>query len=200
MMIRFRTARGRPAVRRRAGFTLAEVIVSFTLLGFVMSSLVRTMVGVMRSYGEQTSAARSAESLRATELLITRVLRSGRADLRNTGNALITPDPLAHGSFDNVRVRSDLNSDGDLADQFEDVQIHVASDTMFVKWSASGSSQAAAYPVRSIGFEYFSTGGTAITTSGAIPTATRARLTIVVPETPTSTNLIRRQAWVYLRN
>ena len=185
---------------RRAGFSLAEVIVSLTLLGFVMSALVKTMVGVMRSYGDQTRAAHSTESLRAAELLVTRVLRSGRADPRNIGSALIHPDPLAAGAFSNVRVRSDLNADADLADDFEDVQFHVANDTMYARWTAGATPQAAAYPVRSLLFEYFTTDGTAVTTSAAIPTATRVRLTISVPKQPGSPLLIRRQSWVYLRN
>ena len=186
--------------RRRAGFTLAEVIVSFTLLGFVMSALVKTMVGVMRSYGDQTRAAHSTESLRAAELHVTRVLRSGRADPRSTGSALIDPDPLVAGSFDNVRVRSDLNADADLADDFEDVRFHIANDTMYVRWTAGATPQPAAYPVRSLLFEYFTTDGTAVTTSAGIPSATRVRLTVGVPKMPGSPLLIRRQSWVYLRN
>ena len=192
--------RARPRSRRRAGFSLAEVIVSLTLLGFVMSALVKTMTGVMRSYGEQTRKAHSTESLRAAELLVTRVLRSGRADPRNTGSALITPDPLASGAFDNVRVRSDLNADADLADDFEDVQFHVANDTMYVRWRAAATPQAAAYPVRSLVFEYFTTDGTAVTTSAGIPNATRVRLTVSVPKAPGSPLMLRRQSWVYLRN
>ena len=195
-----RVRRPRARVARRPGFSLAEVVVSLTLLGFVMSSLVKTMVGVMRSYGEQTRAAHSTESLRAAELLVTRVLRSGRADPRNTGNALVNPDPLAAGSFNNVRVRSDLNADADLADDSEDVQFHVASDTMYVRWTAGATPQPAAYPVRSLLFEYFTTDGTAVTTSGTIPNATRVRVTIAVPKAPGSSLLIRRQSWVYLRN
>jgi len=186
--------------RRRAGFTLAEVIVSFTLLGFVMSALVKTMVGVMKSYGEQTRSARSAESLRAAEMMLTRIMRNSRADLRNTGTATINPDPLSHGTFDNVRVRSDLNSDGDVSDNLEDVRIQVTADTMFVKWYGSGPEQAAAYPVRSILFEYYTTDGTPVTTKGTVPTASRVRLTITVPAEPGSSTLIRRQSWVYLRN
>lgn len=199
MSARIRASR-RIRTRRRAGFSLAEVIVSLTLLGFVMSALVKTMVGVMRSYGDQTRAAHSTESLRAAELLITRVLRSGRADPRNTNAALITPDPLASGAFDNVRVRSDLNADADLADDFEDVQFHVASDTMYVRWTAGAASQPAAYPVRALRFEYFTTDGTPVTSGAAIPTATRVRLTVSVPKAPGSPLLVRRQSWVYLRN
>ena len=201
MSPRLRFRRRRPARSpRRAGFSLAEVIVSLTLLGFVMGSLVKTIVGVMRSYGDQARAANSAESLRAAELMLTRVLRSARADLRNTGAAVINPDPLSHGTFDNVRVRSDLNSDGDVNDDLEDVRIQVTADTMFVKWYGSGPEQAAAYPVRSVLFEYFTANGTAVTTTGTVPTARRVRLTISVPESPGSSTLIRRQSWVYLRN
>ena len=198
-----RSRSGRPrgiGRRRRAGFSLAEIIVAMTLLGVVTGALMKTIIGVMRSYGDQTQASRSTESLRAAELLVTRTLRQARADARNTGNALINPDPLAAGAFNNVRVRSDLNSDADLADALEDVQIHVASDTMFVRWQAGGTAQAAAYPVRSLQFEYFNTGGTAITTAGGIPNATRVRVTIAVPKKPGSNVLVRRQSWVYLRN
>ncbi len=198
-----RSRNGRPREigrRRRAGFSLAEVIVAMTLLAVVTGALMKTIVGVMRSYGDQTQAARSSESLRAAELLVTRSLRQARADALNSGNATINPDPTSTGSFDNVRIRSDLNSDGDVDDQLEDVRIRVLNDTMFVKWYGSGPEQAAAYPVRSLQFEYFNTGGTAITTSGAIPNATRVRLTIAVPKEPGSNVLVRRQSWVYLRN
>ena len=99
-----------------------------------------------------------------------------------------------------MRVRSDLNSDGDVSDQLEDVRIRVENDTMFVKWYGAGPEVAAAYPVRSLTFEYFNTSGTAITTSAGIPNATRVRLTIAVPKEEGSSILRRRQSWVYLRN
>ena len=97
-------------------------------------------------------------------------------------------------------MRSDLDADADLADDFEDVQFHVASDTMYVRWRAGAPSQAAAYPVRSLTFEYFTTDGTPVTTTAGIPNATRVRLTVAVPKQPGSPLMLRRQSWVYLRN
>ena len=201
-LVRRRRARRRPRaiVRARAGFSLAELIVTLGLLSFVTGALVRTMVGVMKSYGSQTKSARSVESLRAAEMLVTRALRASRADARAIGSATITPDPLAHGTWDNVRLRSDLNSDGDVADQLEDMQISVSSDTMFVRWAAGQTPQAAAYPVRSLLFEFFKTDGTAVPTASGIATARRVRLTIAVPREPGSNILVLRQTWVYLRN
>ncbi len=186
---------------RRAGFSLIEMMIALGLLGVIIAAMGGTIISVIRSYGRQTRAIHAQESLRSVELLLTRLVRSGRADPFSTNNATIAPDPLGRGTFDNIRVRSDFNpADGLLTGLLEDTQAHVASDTLYVRWQAGAQPQAVAFPVRSIRFEYFATNGTAITTAAQIPNATRVRLTLAVPRDTGSVLLIRRQSWIYLRN
>lgn len=195
-----RVARGRTA---RRGFTLPELIIAMTMLSLVMASIVSVIVKVQRDYTRQRGQINSVEALRTTELLLTRVMRTARANpLAVTGLTSINPNPLAHATFDNVRVLADFNpADGDVADPLEDVLVSVSADTLRIRWSAGLSTEPVVFPVSNLLFEYFAADGTAITTTD-VSTAKRVRMTIDVPIVTASggTTTRRTVAWAYLRN
>lgn len=202
-----RTARGigRGAAGRtpRRGFTLPELLIAMTMLSLVMASIVSIIVKVQRDYTRQRSQINSVDALRTTEMLLTRVMRTARANPLAVANLTsITPNPLAHATFDNVRVQSDFNpADGDTSDPLEDVLVSVANDTLRIRWTAGASTEPVVFPVRGITFAYFTADGTAVTTAD-VSTAKRVRMTIDVPIVTASggTTTRRTVAWAYLRN
>ncbi len=184
------------------GFTIVELIVSLTLLSVVLVGVFNSILTTQRMYTVQSATARAQESLRAAEYTISTVLRTAGADPNRTGTTLVDPDPLARGDFDNLRVVSDFNpADGDTDDMLEDVLVWVASDTLWIRWSAGGEDQVMAHPVTSIEFRYFANDGTELATAADVAGgATQALVTLVAPRDPRSQAVERRESWVYLRN
>lgn len=190
--------------RRAAGFTLPGLLVSFTLLGIVITGIVGSVVTTQRGYVRQREAARSADALNLAEATITAALRSAGANAHNLTGATaprLDPDPLNHGAFDNLRVVADFNPpDADVTDVLEDMQMWVASDTLFVRWQDGQTGEPLAYPVRSMLFEYFARDGSPIAVATDIDRATRVKLTLTTPRHPLTGTVARRETWVYLRN
>lgn len=186
---------------RRSGFTLIEVLVSITLLAIVSTALFGTVLRVQRSYAEQRDLVAARETLRGVEMLVTRVLRNGRANPYSNGVGRIDVNPQGAATSNNIRVRSDYNpADGTVNGSLEDVLLYLSNDTLYVRWQAGAAVQPYAYPVSDILFEYFKTDGTQVTASPLAADVTRVRVTVLVPEAPGSSSTIRRVAWVYLRN
>jgi prepilin-type N-terminal cleavage/methylation domain-containing protein len=187
--------------RPRAGFTLVELIASLAVLGVILAITMNTVARGQRSYTQQRDIALGQGSMRAAELVVGRLLRGARNDPLNKGIAVIEPDPRGTGRFDNIRVTSDYNpADGDVDDQLEDIELHVANDTLFVRWQASTAAQPLTAPVRSMQFEYFATDGAALTTADQVAGATRVRFTLVVPRNSPHRVLEERQSWIFIRN
>ncbi|HEX6057567.1 MAG TPA: type II secretion system protein, partial [Gemmatimonadaceae bacterium] len=167
----------------RPAFTLIEVLISIVLLGIISTALFGTVLRVQRGYTEQRKIVAARETLRSVEMLVTRVLKNGRANPYSNGVGVIDANPLSQATSNNVRVRSDYNpADGTVAGNLEDVQIRLSNDTLYVRWKAGGADQPFAYPVSDILFEYFKTDGTQVTSSVLASDVTRARVTITVPK------------------
>lgn len=192
---------GRPSSGCRAGFTLAEMMISIVLLAVVVGGLMSVVVSVQRDYVRQRGINHGQENLRAGESAVTTVLRSSRADPFETGSALLDPDPLGHGAFDNVRVVSDYNpADGDFADPLEDVTFWIEADTLMARWQAGGADQPLAWPVSLLDFEYYDSEGNALASASQVVDASRVRVRLAADPGPRSTTLDRTDSWVYLRN
>lgn len=188
---------------RRRGFSVVELVISLTVLGVVLSALLGLVVGAQRAYTFQREAVRAQESLRVAQHAIATVLRAAGADPASSGSTQLDPDPLNHGTFDNVRVVSDFNpADKDVLDALEDMVIYTAADTLFIRWQALATAQAVAYPVRSLLFTYYDVDGTQLTTSSTIATdATKVRVQMVAPGDRKSSGTVEgSESWVYLRN
>ena len=187
--------------RTAPGFTIVELIVTMTILSVLLTSLVGVLLPIQRGYLAQREQARAQESLRTAQFVIVTVLRTAGADALGTGSALLDPDPLGHGSFDNLRVVSDFNpADGDVADALEDVTVWLASDTLLVRWSAGGSDQALSYPINDLRFQYYADDGTLLTTPLEVVSASSVRVSLEAPREPGSSLVERTESWVYLRN
>jgi prepilin-type N-terminal cleavage/methylation domain-containing protein len=186
---------------RESGFTILELIISMVLLGIMLAALFGTVTRTQQRYVEHRISTRSHETLGFVEQTMTRLFRSARADPKEVKLSGIHPNPLGHITWDNVLIRSDFNPpDGDVDDMMEAVLVATANDTLFVRWQKNGAITAAAYPVRSIRFEYYSTGGVLMTNAVDIPTgAARVKFTITVPGKP-GAPLVTRTTWASIRN
>jgi len=168
------------ACRCASGFTLVETLIVLVLSGVITTALVSLLTNSgQREYTRQRDIDRSQDALEVTETVIRGVLRYANADPYSVGGNLLDPDPLGHGTFDNVRVLSDFNPpDGDFADMLEDVQLWVSADTLFVKWEGSGAQLALAYPVKQLQFEYYASDGSLQTTQAGVASAVRVKVSI----------------------
>ena len=186
----------------RMGFTLVEMLISIVLLSIIVGSLTSVVVSSQRDYDRQQHIGRSQDNLRAAENSIVTILRSAKADPYETGSALLDPDPLNHGTFDNVRVVSDFNpADGDFADPMEDVLFYLDGDTLKVRWQSGTDALSLAYPITYLDFDYYDTAGSPLTDAATITaSATRAKVTIVAEKGPRTDALDRLESWVYMRN
>ena len=190
-----------PQVFRRSGVTLIEMLVTLALLSIVMAAVTGMVMRTQRDYTRQREAIRLQENVRTAELVLTRLLRTSTADPLSKNIGSLEVDPLGHGKFDNIRIRSDFNpADGDVADPLEDALVYTARDTLYIRWQAGTVPQPVAYPVRGLLFEYFAADDTPITSQALIGTAAKARYTVTAPATPENPTLKRRVSWVHFRN
>jgi prepilin-type N-terminal cleavage/methylation domain-containing protein len=191
--------------RRRTGFTLPELLVSITVLGLVLGTSSVTLLKVQQQYTAQRATTEARETLRAVELLVTRVLRTARANPRNIAPAskvAMVLDPLGRAKImDNIEVRADFNPvDSALTGDWEDVHIELTADTVFVRWTQGGALEPMAYPVTALQFDFYALDGTPLTDPvAAAATARRVQVTIGVP-VPNSTTVLWSDLWISLRN
>ena len=185
----------------RAGFTLIELLISLTILGIVLGALTTSMVKMQRGYTRQRETARSEDALRNGEMIISSILRYAGANPRNmTGAGAPRIDPLAP-PFDTLRIVADFNpADADVNDLLEDVQVWAKNDTLFVRWQAGMAAAPVAFPVRSLLFQFDSSGTVLTTNADVARAARRVRITLQTPRTFQTNVLARRDSWVYLRN
>ena len=185
----------------RAGFTLVEMMISLTLLAIVMGGLTTVVVSMQRGYTRQRETARSEDALRNAELTISSILRYAGANSRNmTGAGAPRIDPL-QPPFDTLRIVADFNpADADVADLLEDVLVYAVNDTLYVRWQAGAAVAPAAWPVRSLAFQFDSSGTVLATNADVARAATRVRVTLEAPKHARTTQLARRISWVYMRN
>jgi hypothetical protein len=104
-------------------------------------------------------------------------------------------------AFDTLRVVADFNpADNDVADPLEDVQVWALNDTLFVRWQFGAAAAPVAWPVRSLLFQFDSSGTILATNADVARAATRVRVTLEAPKHSRTTQLARRNSWIYLRN
>ena len=189
----------RPGVR--PGFSLVEMLISLSVGGLVVAALFGTLVNMQRQYRGQRDSRRAEDGMRAAEQVLRTALQGAAADPLGSGLTSLDPGTLTNGKFTTIRIRSDFHpADGNIDGELEDISVKVESDTLLVRWTAAGSWQALAYPVRAVTFEYFDQGLNPLTTAATAPGAVAVRFTVSAPENPKSTTLRSRQTWVYLQN
>jgi prepilin-type N-terminal cleavage/methylation domain-containing protein len=189
-------------IGKRGGFSLAELMISLTILSVVMGALVSAVVRVQRGYVDQRERVRAQESLRVAQMTLITILRAAGANPFNLTSVQLDPDPDNNRVFDDIRVVSDFNPpDGDVADALEDVRAWVSNDTLWVRWQAGATPQALAEPIRSLRFRYYANNGTELTGKAQVVGATRAMFVLEAPRDPRLGTLERIESWwVQLRN
>jgi prepilin-type N-terminal cleavage/methylation domain-containing protein len=196
---------GREEMRRepRAGFTLIELMISLTMLAIVLGGLTTVMVGMQRGYTRQRETARSEDALRNAELTISTLLRYAGANPRGIGAAAANfprIDPY-QPPFDSLRVLADFNpADAAVTGLLEDVLVFARNDTLYVRWQAGAAETAVAWPVRTLLFQFDSSGTIWATNVDAVRAGKRVRVTLEAPKHSRTTQLARRESWIYLRN
>jgi prepilin-type N-terminal cleavage/methylation domain-containing protein len=185
----------------RAGFTLIELMISLTMLGIVLGGLTTSMVSMQRGYVRNKETARSEDALRDAEVVLSSILRyAGANPLNMTGAGAPQIDPL-QPPFDTLRVVADFNpGDGDVLDPLEDVQVYAINDTLYVRWQAAAAPAPVAWPVRTLAFQYDSSGTIWATNVDAARAAKRVRITLQAPKHSRTDQLATRISWIYLRN
>ncbi len=190
-------------VKSRAGFTLIELMISLTMLAIVLGALTTSMVSMQRGYTRQRETARSEDALRNAEVVISSILRyAGANPLNMAGAGAPRIDPY-DPPFDTLRVVADFNPapDGDVLDLLEDVLVYAVNDTLYVRWQAPPAVAApVAWPVRSVLFQYDSSGTVWATKVDAARAAKRVRITLQAPKHARTDQLATRTSWIYLRN
>lgn len=190
-------------VRSRSGFTVAELIISMTILAIIIAGSTMTLLHVQRQYTEQRGVSESRETARSLELLFGRLFRNARANPRNMAPAgvAMAVNPAGSKVWDNVELKADFNpSDADVLDQLETVRIHKSNDTIYARWAAKGvTPEPVAYPVSKLLFQFYDVAGTELTTTATAAGARRVKVTIGVP-VPKTSETIERVTWYTIRN
>lgn len=188
--------------RARGGFTLIEMMISMLLLFIVLGAVVGVVLSMQKTYIRQRQVAGAEDALRSAESTLLSALRSAGANPYSITGPQLSVDPLGHATFDNVRAVADFNpADGDTDDPLEDVTVSVANDTMYVRWTAGGTTDPVAYGIRSLLFEYYASNGVALTTASQASMASRVKITMTAISHTRPVTLTRReQLWLHLRN
>jgi prepilin-type N-terminal cleavage/methylation domain-containing protein len=186
----------------RAGFTLIELMISLTMLAIVLGGLTTSMVTMQRGYTRQRETARSEDALRNAEVVISSILRYAGANPLNMTIGAPRIDPLdPNPAFDTLRVVADFNpANGLVTDPLEDVLVYAVNDTLYVRWQAGAAVAPVAWPVRSLTFQYDSSGTVWTTNADVQRAAKRVRITLQAPKHSRTDQRATRTSWIYLRN
>jgi type II secretory pathway pseudopilin PulG len=181
---------------------LIELMISLTMLAIVLGGLTTSMVTMQRGYTRQRETARSEDALRNAEVVISSILRYAGANPLNMTIGAPRIDPLdPNPAFDTLRVVADFNpANGLVTDPLEDVLVYAVNDTLYVRWQAGAAVAPVAWPVRSLTFQYDSSGTVWTTNADVQRAAKRVRITLQAPKHSRTDQLATRTSWIYLRN
>jgi prepilin-type N-terminal cleavage/methylation domain-containing protein len=193
--------------RRRAGFTILELVISMTILSVVLGASTIMLLKVQQQYTSRRGVAGTTDQLRSIELTLMRLFQTARANPKNitaVANLAMVVNPIGRSgsTWDNVELRADFNPvDGTVNGNLENVRIELTQDTVFVRWKKGGTAEPIAYPVKELRFQFYRLDGTEITNvTAAGDSARRVRITIGLPVDAQSAAIIRRETWLSLRN
>lgn len=188
----------------RRGFTLVEVLIAVTLLGVVMVSVGATVISINRSVSTHRTTLDRQEALQTAETTLSTLVRFAGAN-----PYAITANPApgievggAGQPAGSVRVRADFNPpDGDVADPLEDVRIHVASDTLWARWTSSGTAVPLAAPIRNISWQFRNASDALITDPALVNAQARqVQITLQAPPLSTGGSVQSRTLIIHLRS
>ena len=105
------------------GFSLLEVLVATVILLTVSIGLAGLLIQNSRINKTQQMTARAQADARNCLMLVVQKLRSAGWDPLGIGFVAVTPDPDLGDAISQIEVRADLNDDGDIDDDFEQLLI-----------------------------------------------------------------------------
>ncbi len=162
------------------GFSTLGMIVALTLLGFMLSPLLGTLLSAQHGFVASRERARATSNVRYAHLALTRMMRLAGARPLGGLVTAIDPDPLGDGLFNDVRLRADYNPpDGDTNDAGEDLVFYLRADTMFVRAGIGGAEEPYLIGVDSLAFQYFDQDGVPITDPARVATHARSALVTI---------------------
>jgi len=122
-------------LRDNRGFTLLETLVSLAVLTLTLGALATMLIESARVNRTQQNTAQIQADARSCLNIIVQHLRSAGWDPTGLDFDAVTPDQDLTDGVSWIEFRADLNGDGDLADDFEQVVIrHLGSQ---VEWRTS---------------------------------------------------------------
>ncbi len=110
--------------RRAKGFTLVELMISLLLSFIAMWGLYKTYVSYSTAADTQEQALELQQNLRVSMSRLTKELRPAGLNSREISTAPVPGFVTASSST--IRFRMDLDKDGDVGDDGEDIQYFVA--------------------------------------------------------------------------
>lgn len=119
--------------RGERGFSLTEALIAMAILAISISILGSTLAQSARLNKQQRVQAELQESARTCLTLVTQQLRSAGWNPRQvTGLTPLAPTPSGSTAVEQVRIRADLDGDGDTYGTNEIVDLRHANDR--VEW------------------------------------------------------------------
>jgi Tfp pilus assembly protein PilW len=162
---------------RSQGFGLVELLVSMTVLGFVLAIVGSILAGVQRNYLAQRQLIEANDNARAALDMLVRQLRMAGNNPFNVGGVqALGPNPNGSGILNSVRIQADWNpADGDLTDAFEDVTFSSSGGEFIVLDNPSATSNALLSRIGSLSLRCLNNAGAPTNQAGQV-----ARIQITV--------------------
>jgi prepilin-type N-terminal cleavage/methylation domain-containing protein len=190
--------------RGRLGFTTTELMIALTILAIVSAAAVTMLLNTARGMRTQREITSTEDGLRAFQQAVHIVLRAAAA---NPGRITAAGSlPRLEGvsgdatSCSRIRVVSDLNGNRDVSGPMEDVELYREGQAVMGRWSAGASVDTILFPVNVLTFAVQTAAGGAVACATSMTTARRVQVTIEAPRRSGSTQIVRRQWTVELRN
>jgi Tfp pilus assembly protein PilW len=154
---------------RLAGFSLLEIMISFSLLTIVLGIVMQLVWRVEKGYALEKQVAEMQQNERYTLDFISRAIRSAGNNPEGIVLDAIIIDPDGNGQNDDIRIQSDLNADGDILDSGEDVLFRVVNSGLRYRDGPPGATEAVLVGnITGLGFATFDASGNSTTTPSLI--------------------------------
>jgi type IV pilus assembly protein PilW len=146
------------------GFSLVELMVALVVASVVGLAMVKLFIDQHQTYIRQNEGVRATQNARAGVDLMTRELRNAAYDPRGLAGA-----GVAQWSADTFAWTADLNEDGDVNDDSEQVAYLYDADADILVRRELGTDVTVADGISELTFSYFSDGnGTVAATASEI--------------------------------
>lgn len=146
--------------RPEAGFTLAELLVTLTLAGIVGFGMLNLFVVQNQVFTRQNEGILVTQNARAGFDMMVREMRNAGFDPRGVADAAVT-----HWHADTFGWTTDLNGDGDVDDEDEEVAYFFRADPGLLIRLEGAVEEEIAEGITNLSFTYFSDEGATVATT-----------------------------------